>query len=357
MQFKAKFVKLTKWEHWSTFMFYIPLFPYFLYQAIKNKSLTFFLLTNPAIHYSGNGTESKHKTLLLVPKKYRPKSILLTKAEPLKITIEKLNKKGITFPLIAKPDLGFRGILVKKIDSVKDLKAYLENNKSISIILQEFIDLPNECGIFYYRFPNSKKGKITSITLKKFLTVIGNGKFTLAELILADKRAFLYYNLLKNIHKEKMNEVIKENKKITLSVIGNHSKGTEFINGNHLITKNLEKTFDDLNKKIEGWFFGRLDIKYNSFKELSKGEKIKILEINGIIAEPTHIYDASTENASYYNAVKEIKNNWKIIAKIAQINKELLKLENPKLLPYIKELIFLRKYSKKLKSLMQKQYY
>ncbi len=351
MQLKAKITKLTQWEHWPTFMYYLPLVPYYLYQSVKNKSFTFFLLTNPAIRYSGNGTESKYKTIQLVPKKYRPKSILLNAPTPLKIVLEKLKNEGILFPLIAKPDLGFRGLLVKKINSENALKTYLDKNNSIAIILQEFISFPKECGIFYYRLPNEKTGKITSITLKKFLTVVGDGKATLSELILADSRAFLYYDLFKKIHVNNMNTIIDLNKKITLSVIGNHSKGTEFLNGNHLITQELEKTFDALSTKINGWFFGRLDIKYQTFEELLKGENFKILEINGIIAEPTHIYDATAKNASYFAALKEIKKNWEVITKIAKTNKQQLGLENPKLLPYIKELAFLRRYTKEIKKL------
>lgn len=353
MQFKQTATKFFQWEHWPTFMFYAPLLPYFLYQSIKHKSLTFFLHTNPSIHYSGNGTESKFKTLELIPNEYKPKSVLL----PINTSIDKalnvIDKKNIHFPIIAKPDIGFRGYLVKKITSKEELNSYLKKNNSIAIILQEYISLPNECGIFYYRLPKEEEGKITSITLKKFLTVIGDGTSTLSELIKQDSRAFLYENLLKNLHQKQWNNVIKKDKKIILTVIGNHSKGTQFLNGNHLINKSLEKTFDCLNHKIKGWYFGRLDIKYNTFNELQEGKNIKILEINGIIAEPTHIYDASAKGAGYFKAVKEIKNNWKIISDIATTNIDLLGLKPPKLKDYIQEMVSLKKYTKKLKHLNQ----
>ncbi len=351
MKFKRAFTKFYQWEHWPTFMFYAPLLPYFLYQTLKNKSLTFFLNTNPSIHYSGNGTESKFKTLELIPDKYKPISILLEKKCSFETALQKLEEKKISFPIIAKPDLGFRGYLVKKIDTKEALKIYLTKNNSIAIILQEFIALPNECGLFYYRLPNKTEGKITSITLKKFLSVTGNGKATLKELILQDSRAYLYYDLLKNLHKNRFNDIIPTGEKITLTVIGNHSKGTQFLNGNHLISKELEKAIDTLNKEIKGWYFGRLDIKYHTFKELLQLKNFKILEINGIIAEPTHIYDASAKNASYFKAIKEIKSNWEMITKIATINKKILPLDNPKLKPYVKEMIYLRKYAKKLKTL------
>ncbi len=351
MHLKRSLTKLTQWEHWPTFMFYAPLLPYFLYQTLKNRSFTFFLNTNPSMHYSGNGTESKFKTLQLIPDAYKPKSVLLPKNSSLSEAIYKMEKATISFPIIAKPDLGFRGYLVKKINTKNELKTYLDKNNSINIILQEFISLPNECGVFYYRLPNKKEGKITSITLKKFLSVTGNGKLTLSELITKDSRAFLYYDLLKNLHKKRMDEVIAKGEKITLTVIGNHSKGTQFLNGNHLITKELERTFDKINQEIKGWYFGRLDIKYHSFEDLLQAKKFKILEINGIIAEPTHIYDASAKNASYLKAIKEIKTNWEVITKIANLNKSILGLKDPKLKTYVKEMAYLRKYAKKLKQL------
>jgi len=254
---KTFITKLTQWEHWATPMFYLPVLPYAFYQALRVKSLTFFLNVNPAIKNSGDGTESKYKTILLVPEKHRPKSVLIGINEDFSVVKSKLTEAKINFPLIAKPDLGFRGLLVKKIDSEKDLQTYLNKNNSIAILIQEFVDYKEECGIFYYRLPNEEQGKITSITLKKFLSVVGNGKSTLSELILADKRAFLYYDLLKNIHKNKMNSIPKMDKKIKLTVIGNHSKGTQFLNGNHLISKELEQTFDKLNKQIKSYGYGR----------------------------------------------------------------------------------------------------
>jgi hypothetical protein len=38
-------------------------------------------------------------------------------------------------------------------------------------------------GIFYVRYPNEEKGKITGIVSKEFLIVTGNGVATVEELI------------------------------------------------------------------------------------------------------------------------------------------------------------------------------
>ena len=302
--------KFTNWEYWPSYMFYVPVVPYALYLAIKSRSFGFFSAVNPAIEGSGNGLESKYKTVQLVPKKYSPETIFVKKGETIEDVLPKILIHHIKFPLIIKPDIGFRGLLVKKINSEEELSAYIKKYNSINLIVQELIDYNNECGIFYYKIPGENKGSITSITLKKYLTVVGDGKSTLLELIKNDKRAKVYIQLISELNKDKLATVPSESEEIILNIIGNHSKGTQFINGNHLISEELIEILDDLSSNIEGWHYGRVDIKYKSFNELLKGQNFKIIEINGIISEPTHIYDASS--VSYLSALKAIKDHWKL---------------------------------------------
>ncbi len=339
--------KLLHWEYWPTPLFYIPNLPTAFYLAIKARNPVFFTAVNPAIKNSGDGMESKYKTIQLIPEQYRPKTILVAPNENFETTLKNIELAQITFPLIAKPDVGFRGILVQKINSESELKKYLKY--PLDIILQEFISYKNECGIFYHRIPNEKKGTITSITLKKFLTVIADGTSTLSGLILADKRARLYYTILKEIHQDDLFSIPKKGEEILLTVIGNHSKGTQFIDGNHLINEKLSQMIDTINHQINGWYYGRLDIKYDSFEKLMNGKDFKILEINGIISEATHVFDSSQN--SYFSAVKAINKHWKIIYKIGTINNKINNIQYTKASEFIKEMMALRKYSKKIKKL------
>lgn len=341
------FYKLTNWEYWPTFMFYVPNLPYAFYLAAKAKSLVFYTAVNPCIKSSGNGTESKYKTIQLIPKKYRPKTILINPNTNFTSVIKRINEEKINFPLIAKPDIGFRGTLVKRIFTVDELQIYLKKYP-LKIIIQDFIELQNECGIFYHRLPNEESGTITSITLKKFSTITGNGILTLSELILANDRTKLYYNLFKEIHKENINTIPNKGEEILLTVIGNHSKGTEFVNGNKLISEKLTTTIDKISKQIDGWYYGRIDLKYNTFEELENGENIKILEINGIIAEPTHIFDASTH--SYFKALKTIRKHWKAMYHIAVINHKENNVTYTSVVNFIKEIYGLKKYIKTVNS-------
>lgn len=340
--------KLTNWEHWPTAMFYVPNLPYAFYLAFKAKHLAFFSATNPSIKSSGNGTESKYKTIMLVPKEYRPKSILSKPNTSFNSILIEIDKQKIEFPLIAKPDIGFRGLLVKKINSETELKQYLKKYQ-INIIIQEFLDYENECGVFYHRNPESETGKITSLTLKHFLAVSGDGSSSLKKLIINNDRAKLYFKLFSEIHQKKMDTIPKKDEVIKLTAIGNHSKGTKFINGNHLISDTLVKTFDKLNKSIPGWFYGRVDLKYNSFSTLENGIDFKILEINGILAEPTHIYDS--ENYTYFKALKSIRNHWKNVYEIATTNNKKFKTpyKSPKLFTF--EMLELKNYVSNIKKL------
>lgn len=318
--------------------------------GLKIRNLVFFTGVNPGIKNSGIGSESKYKTQQIFPKNYLPNSILHEKNKDIEETIQRIKKSNIKYPIIVKPDIGFRGLLVKKISTELNLRKYLKKYP-IDFIIQEFLIHENECGIFYYRHPNKPTGKITSLTLKEFLTIRGNGRSSIKELVLNNKRASLYYTNLLNDTSIEWDEVVKKNTLKKISCIGNHCKGTRFINGNHLINKTLEASLDILSHQVNGWFYGRLDVKYNTLEELYNGH-FKIIEINGIHAEPIHIYD--TTKTSYLKALKTIRTHWVQLYLIAQYNHKHNEVKFRKIIPFIKEMIALKLYSKRLKKLSNK---
>ncbi len=352
MKLPARLHKIVHWEYWPSYLFYIPILPYYFFKALQAKSFTFFLATNPAIKFSGHGSESKFAVMQLIPKELQPKTILIQAGEKISFIQTKLQKAAISYPLIAKPDIGFRGLLVEKIATEKQLQKYLQN-KDIAILLQEFLDYKYECGIFYSCMPGEKKGQITSVTLKKFLTITGNGKDTVATLIKKHDRAYLYFSLFDKIHAKKMYTIPKKGERIKLSAIGNHSKGSQFINGNHLITNELEASFDRIKQEINGWYYGRFDIKYNDFKDVEQGKNFKIIELNGLLAEPTHIYDAEHQDAGYFTALKTIQKHWKLVNQIARKNHS-LGIPYPSFKAYRLEAKWLKNYARKITLLASK---
>ena len=105
------------WEYWPSKMFYIPLLPYGFYLMLKSKSVGFFSATNPAIEGSGNGMESKYKTIELLPNYCKPISIYIPEYQDVDMLLSEIKEHQLSYPLIIKPDIGFRGLLVKKINS------------------------------------------------------------------------------------------------------------------------------------------------------------------------------------------------------------------------------------------------
>ena len=130
---------------------------------------------------------------------------------------------------------------------------------------------------------------VTSVVRKEMLQVIGDGTSSLKELILKKDRAKLQWNNLRITYVDQLKKVLEKGKMFELVSIGNHCLGTKFLDGEHLINAKLSETFDDISKQIDGFYFGRYDLRCNSIEDLYQGN-IKVMELNGCGAEPAHIY-------------------------------------------------------------------
>ena len=309
------YIKLTNWEYWPSWTFYVPVWIQHFWLSIKVKNLFFFLATNPVI----DGfilSDSKFKTLQMVPDKYRPKSIYVDSGSTQGQVLEWMQKKAIGFPVVLKPDIGFRGIKVSRVDNEIMLRDTLTEMR-VPHILQEYIAHPLELGIFYYRYPNEDRGNIPSITIKEFLSVEGTGRDTLKELVFQNPRAILQKEKIKNQFNTFWDVVLAKGEKLKLEAIGNHNLGTKFRNGNHLLDDKLLEVFDELSFKMNGFYFGRFDIKANSLEDIKLKKEFKILEVNGVGGEPTHIYDP---DHSFVDACSDLCFIWRVAAKIACLN-------------------------------------
>lgn len=308
-------IRLLNWEYWPSIAFYWPMIFYAPWLMLRSRHPCFFSPANPGIYTGGFGMESKYETLHLIPEEYRPRSIFIEGGSSFEQVLPALAAAGISFPLIAKPDIGFRGFLVKRIETAEELQAYLRAYP-VDFILQEFLKAEGEFGVFYYRMPGEPKGKVTSLTLKTFLSVTGNGRSTVSELIQAKPRALLQWERLQTSYAHLFDQVPGEGEVVPLGVIGNHSKGTRFINGGHFIDGQLTDTFDRIAQRIEGFSYGRFDVKCDSLEDLKVGRNLKIMELNGVCSEPTHMYDP--EGCTYWGAVGEVVRYWTLIRRVGE---------------------------------------
>jgi len=339
-----KYIRWTQWEYWPMAAFYIPVFPYYVFLSIRAGHPFFYVAANPAIRSGGSGFESKYDTIKLLPQKWCPKTVLAKKGTEFKDVKIALREKEIEFPMIAKPDVGFRGLLVEKVTNFDQLKAHIQKYK-INFIIQEFIESPIEFSVFYHKIPGETKGKITSLTIKEFLQINGDGKTKFGDLINQSSRAKVILDDLKLRYKNSWHSIPVKGKRIIVVEIGNHARGTHFINGNHLIDDKLHNLFDELNDKVPGWNYGRVDVRCDDIQALKNGD-FKIIEINGVLSEPTHIYDST--KTTYWQAVREIARHWKILYHVATKNHKNYGAAYDKPLDYIKSVKELRRYVKNL---------
>uniref|UniRef100_UPI004047FB5C hypothetical protein n=1 Tax=Roseivirga sp. TaxID=1964215 RepID=UPI004047FB5C len=310
------FVKWLNYEYWPFWLFFLPLVPYWIYLAIRAKSFTYFTAANPGIEHGGVFGESKIDILNKINKRYLPKTIFFKSSTPISDVMVMINENQIDFPLIIKPNVGERGNDVEKIDNQLALQTYL-NSAGGDLIIQEFVDYEIELGVLYYRFPDSEKTGITSVVVKEFLTVIGDGTSTITELLEENDRArFQLDSLMKKLGNE-MNIVLAKGQKRNLQPIGNHCKGTKFLSAMNLLNPKLVQVFDDVASDIEGFYFGRFDLKVKSIEDLYMGKNIKILELNGVTSEPAHIYDPSY---SLWKAYSETARNMKMMFRVSRAN-------------------------------------
>jgi hypothetical protein len=114
-----------------------------------------------------------------------------------------------------------------------------------------------------------------------------------------------------------MNIILKNRDELVLVPYGNHIRGAKFLDDSHLIDESLTNSIDSVCKKVKGFYYGRLDIRYNTWEELKQGKNFSIIELNGAGSEPTHIYDP---RHSIFWAWKEIIRHLNILYRISKQN-------------------------------------
>ncbi|MEO1451682.1 MAG: hypothetical protein AAFV07_19290, partial [Bacteroidota bacterium] len=132
-------------------------------------------------------------------------------------------------------------------------------------------------------------------------------------------RAHLQLEALEKREGTKLDTIPAAGEIVELMPIGNHSRGTTFLNGNEHIDQQLHQTFDHISHRLNDIYFGRFDIRCESLGALKAGKNFKILEINGVKAEPTHIYQPGF---SLREAYRILFRQWRTIYEISIANRE-----------------------------------
>lgn len=271
-------------------MVYIPIYFLWAYYAIKARTIFFFNSCNPSMKNGGFMAESKKEIYNIIPSQFYPKTELIGEKIAFQNVVSQIEKAQISFPLIAKPDIGLRGSAVQQITSIEALKNY-HDKANFDYLIQDLIPYENEVGIFYVRFPHEEKGKITGIVAKEYLIVEGDGNSKIIDLIKANPRFELQLKALQREYGAQLHEVLQVGEKRNLVPYGNHARGAKFIDVSDKISPQLTTVMNEVCLQIPEFYFGRLDVMYHNWSDLEQGKNFSIVEVNGAASEPTHIYD------------------------------------------------------------------
>lgn len=310
------FIRLLHWEYWSFNTVYFPILIVWAWLSARARSFFFFSASNPGILYGGFLMESKKAIYDILPAGCYPKTLFFRAGTDAASVIDQVKQLGFIYPLIGKPDIGEKGKDVQKLMNEEELTLYVSTSV-LDFLIQECSPYKQEVGIFYYRYPNQEKGSISGIVRKEFLSVRGDGISTIRQLCEKEKRFILQLPVLEKDLGNQMDEVLPEGTDRELVPYGNHIRGAKFLDDSALIDEMLTDCIDAVCRQVKGFYYGRLDVRFNTWEELRQGKHFTIIELNGAGSEPTHMYDP---RHSLFFAWKEIIRHWKILWRISRLN-------------------------------------
>ncbi len=289
-------------------LFYFPLVLTWIGLGLRHRSLTLPSACNPAIPTGGMWGESKSLYLAGVAAAQRRwiADFVVLKRGPdgcdqldLSRAIALVREAGLSFPLVAKPDVGWQGYGVRRIDSEAALRTYLAQYPAgEDIILQAYVPYAGEAAVLYARVPGAAHGGIVSMTFRYFPHVVGDGHSALRDLIRTDPRARWKAHLHLGFDPShsgpgarRLDRVPARGEVVQIAMIGNQRAGGLYLDARDYIAPALVERFDAIACSMPEFHYGRFDLRFDSTEAFMRGEDFSIVEINGIGGEAIDVWD------------------------------------------------------------------
>ena len=288
----ARLRRLMRWEFWPIWAIYGPLVPSLARMALRHRSIRLPTLVNPSIPGGGLAGESKvaiGKALEAFPEHGIETEVVEVEDASQGADIVKawMDRVGVNFPVVLKPDVGERGRGVLIARDEASLSSYFDSAEG-RVLAQAFV-IGEEYGLFYIRQPDAETGEVFSLARKVPRTVEGNGVDSLERLILEDPICLPMAKTLLELNRGRLEEIPGPGDRVPVTEIGTHSLGCRFMVGEDLRTREIEEAVDRLSQG-GGLDFGRYDVKAEDEAALMRGE-FKVIEFNGLTGEAAHMYD------------------------------------------------------------------
>jgi membrane protein DedA with SNARE-associated domain len=292
----GRYLRLRHWEFWPAWAVYPPVVLYLLYLGLRYRSLTLFTAVNPVMPAGGFVGESKSAILRALPPDAAPPWSLIPLGDvPERCALVETFRRQhrLELPLVLKPDVGERGRGVRIVRSPREVDDYFRDPDlgASRLVLAQGFAPGVEYGIFWARGPEDHAGEILSITEKRPPVLVGDGRRTLEELILADARAVALHSVYLRENPDAASRIPTAGEPVKLVEIGAHCRGTIFLDAGELATPELRAAFERLTAQFQGFDFGRFDVKVADEGTLRAGGPFRLLEANGVTSESTHMYD------------------------------------------------------------------
>ncbi len=169
-------------------------------------------------------------------------------------TMQSVGNAGLTFPLVAKPDIRGHGQGVRCIDDAQALREYLrEFPGGARLVLQRFVPFAGEAAVLYARLPGAESGRILSLTFRQHPQAAGDLG---APAVTRDAR--------------------------------------------HYITPALEARFDAIARSMSEFHYGRFELRFAVAEDLARGDNFSIVGVNGIGAAAADVLAANLPVAEAY---------------------------------------------------------
>ena len=275
--------RLPKW------LLCIPLVTQWLWLGLKYRSVTLPSVVNPAIANGGLAGESKLACLNCIGAEHAEMVARTVAVRPGDDADAVRRGAGLLFPLIVKPDIGWCGYGVRRVDDAKQLTAYAKAFPAVATYLvQEFIDAPGEAGLFYVRKPDAIAGQVVAVALRHQPQVVGDGVQRVWQLAAADRRL-----AGRDIPEATAMRLPEAGEVVLLATVASLRVGGRYEDGARLVSAALSARVDRIACSMGGFTFGRLDVKFDTDGDLQAGQ-FRIIEVNGAGSEAIQYWDPAT---------------------------------------------------------------
>ncbi|MFC7704652.1 hypothetical protein ACFQXB_10650 [Plastorhodobacter daqingensis] len=280
--------------------------------ALRHGSLTLPTAANPSMEVGGLWGESKAQGLGLfgpVGRQFTAPYVVLCRGGESADAAEAealaaLRGAGIDFPVVAKPDRGYQGWGVRALQDVTDLRAYLAPaGAGLRILLQKLVRFQGEAGIFYIREPGAARGRIVSLALNYAPHVIGDGRKSVADLVVADPVLAANRAVYQARSPAGWGSIPAPGEVVILTNARSARLGAVYRSALDQVTPALEEIVDTIAREIPDFHFGRFDIRFSSLEALQEGRDFLIVELNGAGAEMLHLWEGATSLSSAYRTL------------------------------------------------------